>query len=102
MNLEEVKRAGPSYPQDTDWGFSGYCRYLEKHPDYEIAEGDILIYLIGCFPDDLTAAPVVIYTSYAGTRLLRVGVFNPETYQCLTSDLKYHRTHYPIIGFYNS
>jgi len=32
MNLEEVKRVGPSYPQDIDWGFQAFCKYLEKHP----------------------------------------------------------------------
>jgi len=32
MNLEEVKQAGPRYPQDINWGFSTYCNYLDKHP----------------------------------------------------------------------
>ena len=81
MNLEEVKRAGPSYLQFIHWGFCAYCKYLKKHPDYEIAEGDILIYLVGRFPDELTAVPVGIYTPHAGTRLLRIGVFNADTFQ---------------------
>jgi len=32
MNLEEGKRVGPSYPQDIDWGYLVYCKYLDKHP----------------------------------------------------------------------
>jgi len=100
MNLEEVKRAGRSNPQDKDWGFCAYCKYLEKHPNYETA--DLLIYIVGRFPDDLTAIPVGIYTPHAGTHLLRVGVFNQDTFQCQTNRLNFHTTHYPIISFYNS
>jgi len=102
MNLEEVKRAGPSYLQFIHWGFCAYCKYLEKHPEYEIAEGDILIYLVGRFPDELTAVPVGIYTPHAGTRLLRIGVFNPDTFQGQTNGLNVHASHYPIIVLYNS
>jgi len=44
MNFEKIKQDGPSYPQYIYWGFSSYCKYLVKHPEYEISEGDILIY----------------------------------------------------------
>jgi len=27
MNLDDVKRVGPSYPHDIDWGFCAYCKY---------------------------------------------------------------------------
>jgi len=49
MNLEEVKRVVPSYPQDIDWGHQAFCKYLDKHPEYEITEGDILIFVVGSF-----------------------------------------------------
>ena len=76
MNLEEVKRAGPSYPQLSDWGYQTFCKYLDKHPEYEIAEGDILIFVVGCFSDGLSALPLGIYSPDGGIRLERVGVFN--------------------------
>jgi len=104
MNLEEVKRVGPSYPQDIDWGFCAYCKYLEISGDiliYEIS-GVVLIYVVGRFPDELTAISLGIYTLRAGTRLLRVGVFNPDTFQCQTNGLNFHTTYYPVIGLYNS
>jgi len=102
MNLEEVKRVGPSYPQDIDWGFQAFCKYLDKHPEYEIAEGDVLIFVVGRFSGNLSALPLGIYQPHKGTRLERVGVFNPETYQSETHQLRYHTTRYPLIGFYNS
>jgi len=58
MNLEEVKRVGPSYPWDIHWTYYAYCKYLDKHPEYEIGEGDILIFVVGRFPDDLSAIPL--------------------------------------------
>jgi len=64
MNLEEVKQAGPRYPQDINWGFSTYCNYLDKHPEYEISEGDILIFVVVRFPDELTDIPLGIYTPH--------------------------------------
>jgi len=102
VNLEEVKRVGPSYPQDIDRGFQAYCKYLEKHPEYEIAEGDILIFVVGRSSGDLSALPLGIYSPDGGIRLERVGVFNTEIYQSQTHELRYHTTHYPRIGFYNS
>ena len=102
MNLDEVKLAGPSYPQDIDCGFCAHCKYLEKQPDYEIAEEDILVYIVGRFPDELTAVALGVYTPHAGTRLLKIGVFNPDTFQCQTNGLNFHTTQHPIIGFYNS
>jgi len=91
MNSEEVKRICPSYPQNIDWGVCAYCKYLEKHPDYEIA-GDILVYIVGRFPDELTGVPLGVYTPHAGTRLLTIGVFNPDSFQCQTNGLKFHTT----------
>jgi len=73
MNLEELKGVGASYPQDIDWGFQAYCKYLEKHPEYEIAEGDILIFVVGLFSGDLSARPLGIYSPDGGIRLERVG-----------------------------
>jgi len=102
MNLEEVKRVVPSYPQDIDWGHQAFCKYLDKHPEYEITEGDILIFVVGRFSGDLSALPLGIYSPDGGIRLERVGVFNPESYQSQTHELRYHATHYPLIGFYNS
>jgi len=92
VNLEEVKRAGPSYPQLSDWGYQTFCKNLDKHPEYEIAEGDILIFVVGCFSDGLSALPLGIYSPDGGIRLERVGAH----------ELRYHTTHYPLIGFYNS
>ena len=73
MNLEEVKRAGPSYPQDIDWGYQAFCKYLDKHSEYEIAEGDILIFVVGRFSDDRSALPLGIYSPDGGIHLERVG-----------------------------
>jgi len=101
MNLE-LKRAGPSYPQDIDWGFQAFCKYLDKHPEYEIAEGDILIFVVGRFSDDLSALPFGIYSPDGGIRSERAGVSNPENYQSQTHELRHHTTHYPLMGFYNS
>jgi len=102
MNLEEVKRVGLSYPQDIDWGFQACCKYLEKHPEYELAESGILIFVVGRFSGDLSALPLGIYSPDGGIRLERVGGFNTETYQSQTHELRYHTSHYPLIGFYNS
>jgi len=46
MNLEEVKRAGPSFPADIQFGFEAYCKYLNEHPEYEISEGDLLLFVV--------------------------------------------------------
>ena len=88
MILEEVKGVGPSYPQDIDWGFQAYCKYLEKHPEYEIAEGDILIFVVGRFSGNLSALPLGIRNLFTrrGIRLERAGVFNTETYQSQTHE----------------
>jgi len=102
MNLEEVKRAGPSYPQDIDWGYQAFCKYLDKHPEYEIPEGDILIFVVGHFSDELSALPLGIYSPDGSIHLERLGVFNPENYQSQTHELRYHTTHYPLVEFYNS
>ena len=91
-----------SYPQDVDWGYQAYCKCLDEHPEYEIAAGDILIFVVGRFSDDLSALLLGIYSPDRGTRLERVGVFNTETYQSQIHELKYHTTHYPFIGLYNS
>ena len=102
MNLEKVTWVGPSYPQDIDLVFCAHSKCLQKHPDYEISEWDILIYIVGRFPDELTAVPVGVYTPHAGTGLLRIGVFNPDTFRCQTNGLYFHTTHYLVIGLYNS
>ena len=102
MNLEQVKRVGPSYPQDIDWGFQAYRKYLDKHREYEIAEGDIPIFVVGCVSGVLSALPLGMYSPDGGIRLERVGVFNTEAYQSQTHELRYHTTDYPLIGFYNS
>jgi len=83
-------------------GYQAFCRYLDKHPEYEIAEGDILIFVVGRFSDDLSALPIGIYSPDGDIRSERVGVFNTETCQSQTHELRYHTTHYPLIGFYNS
>jgi len=102
MNLEEVKRLGPSYPQDIEWGFQAYCKYLEKHPEYEISEDEIPIFVVGRFSGELSALPLGIYQPDRGVRLERVRVFNVETYQSQTHELRWHTTHYPRIGLYNT
>jgi len=76
MNSEEVKRVGPSYPQDIDWGFQAYRKYLDKHREYEIAEGDFPIFVVGCVSGVLSALPLGMYSPDGGIRLERVGVFN--------------------------
>jgi len=55
MNVEEVKLREPSLPLDVHWDHFAYSRFLERHPSYSVSEGDILIFLIGHFPRELTA-----------------------------------------------
>ena len=45
MNLQEVKRIGPSLPGDIDFGFEAFCKYVDKNPDYQVSEGDILDFI---------------------------------------------------------
>jgi len=94
MNLEEVKREGPSYPQDIDWGFSAYCKYLDIHPEYEMSEGDILIFVVGHFPDELKTIRlgVGLHTPHTSGYFLRIDVFNSDTYQSQTNGLNFHTT----------
>jgi len=56
MNLE-VKRAGPSFPADIQSGFEAYCKYLDEHPEYEISEGNLLLFVVSRVSGELTAAP---------------------------------------------
>jgi len=58
LNVEEIKRKGRSLPQDIHWGHLAYCMYLGKHTDYKITEGDILIFVVGHFPVELTSIPL--------------------------------------------
>ena len=78
MNIEEVKLRGPSLPLDVHWGHFAYSRFLEIHSSYSVAEGDVLIFLIGHFPRELTAIP---FTPKPESLLLRIGAYNPETKQ---------------------
>jgi len=55
---------------------------------------------VGRFPGELTTIPLSIYTPHAGKRLLRVAVFNPDTFQCQTNRLNVHTNCYPVIGLY--
>jgi len=50
MNVEEVKRAGPSLLQDIELRLFSLL-YLDRHPDYSIKEGDILSFVVGHFPE---------------------------------------------------
>jgi len=81
MNVEEVKRIRPSFPQDIHWGHFAYCKYLRRHSNYKVKEGDVLIFIVGHFPTELTATPLGIFTPDAVSHLLRVGIYKPETHQ---------------------
>jgi len=81
MNVEEVKLREPSLPLDVHWDHFAYSRFLERHPSYSVSEGDILIFLIGHFPRELTAIPLCVFTPKPESHLLRIGVYNPETKQ---------------------
>jgi len=61
MNVEEVKLRGPSLPLDVHWGHFAYSRFLERHSSYSVAEGDVLIFLIGHFPRE-SAMPLCAIT----------------------------------------
>jgi len=61
MNLEEVKRAGPSFPADIQLGFEAYCKHLDEHPEYEISEGDLLLFVVSRVSGELTATSPGIY-----------------------------------------
>jgi len=37
-----------------------------------------------------TSVPIGIYSPHAGTRLMRIGAFNPDTFQYQTNGLNFH------------
>jgi len=102
MNLREAKRAGPSFPKNIQWGFETYCKCLDKHPENQISEGDLLIFVVSRISGELSAILLGIYQPEGGVRLERLGVFNEETSQGQSHALRYHTLHYPLIGLYNS
>jgi len=76
---------GPSLPLDVHWGHFAYSRFLKRHPSYSVTEGDVLIFLIGHFPRELTAIPLCVFTPKLESLLLRIGVYNSETKQNSTN-----------------
>jgi len=62
MNVDAVKQKGPRLPLDVHWGHFAYCKYLDKHPRYRVTEGDVLIFMVGHFPRELTAIPLGVFT----------------------------------------
>jgi len=101
MNLQEVKRAGPSLPGDIDFGFEAFCKYVDKNPDYRVFEGDILVFVVGRKAENLTSTPLGIYRPDSGVTLERLGVLNTETGVGNSYALKFHTLHYPIAGLYD-
>ena len=102
MNLQEVKRIGPSLPGDIDFGFEAFGKYVDKNPDYQVSEGDILVFIVGRVAENLTSTPLGIYRPDLGATLERLGLLNTETGVGKGYALKFHTLHYPIIGLYNS
>jgi len=54
MNVEEVNQVSLSLPEDIVWGYTAYYKFVDRHPEYRIHEGDVLIFAVGLFPLDLT------------------------------------------------
>ena len=102
MNLQEVKRVGPSLPGDIGFGFEAFCKYVDKNPDYQVSEGEILVFVVEQIEGNLTSTPLGIYRPDLGATLERLGLLNTETGVGKSYALKFHTLHYPIIGFYNS
>jgi len=40
LNVKEVKQASPSLREDKDWEYTGYCKCVDRHPEYGIHVGD--------------------------------------------------------------
>ena len=65
---------------------------MSQHPNYRVTEGNILIFMVGHFPKQLTAIPLGIFAPDPGSQFLRVGVFNADTFQSETNGLNFHTT----------
>jgi len=100
MNVEKVKLRGPSLPMDIHWGHFAYCRFLDRHPSYGVTEADVLIFIVGHFPRELTAIPLGGFTPDPDSHLLRIGVNNPETRQSQSDELNHSTTAYPWVGVF--
>jgi len=90
MNLQEVKRVGPSLPGDIDFGFEAFCKYVDKNSDYQVSEGDVLVFVVGRIAGNLTLTPLRIYRPDPGVTLERLGVLNTETSIGDSHALKFH------------
>jgi len=65
-----------------------------------VTKGDVLIFLVGHLPRELTAIPLGIFTPDPGSHLLRIGVYNPETRQSQSDELSSSTTSYAWIRVY--
>lgn len=92
---------GPSLPSDIEFGFEALCKYVDKNLDYQVSEGDILVFVVGRIAGNLTSTPLGTYRPDAGVTLERLGVLNTETSVGESYALKFHTLHYPIAGLYD-
>ena len=82
------------------WAQVAYDKYLDSHPAYRPAQGDLLIYLTGRFPEDFTAIPLCIFNPDKGSDLVLLGAFNPETKQAQTGEVSWEITRHPKYGVF--
>ena len=95
MNLEQGRPSAPSFPHDTAWGFDAFCKYVGKHPDYELKKVDLILFVVSSIAGELTSLPLGIYEAEQGVSLERLGVFNVDSSQALTYPLKFYFLHHP-------
>jgi len=91
---------GPSLPLYIYWGHFAYCKFLDRHPSYRVTQGDVLIFMVGHFPRELTAIPLCVFTPEPDSHLLRIGVYNQETRQSQSDELNHSTTCYPRIDVF--
>ena len=65
-----------------------------------MTEVNVLIFIIGHFPRELTAVPLCVFTPKQESELLQIGVFNPETKQAQSDELNDSTTCYPRFGVF--
>jgi len=84
----------------TVWAQVAYDKYLDLHPAYRPAQGDLLIYLTGRFPVNFTAIPLCIFNPDKDSESLLLGAFNPETKQAQTGEVNRNTTRHPTYGVF--
>jgi len=92
--------AGASPSLDAHWGQIANDKFLKSHPDYRVSQGDVLVFLIGHFPLELTGIPLCIFTPSKNSQLLLIGAYNTETRQAQSGELKHSTTRYPTLGVF--